>query len=45
MVFERADGAFSFVGAVYVRRCELDSDIGGVEVCDDGFGDFIVEDV
>ena len=45
MVFERADGPFSFVGAVHVRRCELDSDIGGVEVCDDGVGDFIVEDV
>ena len=45
MVFERADGPFSFVGAVDVGRGELDSDIGGVEVCDDGFGDFIVEDV
>ena len=45
MVFERADGPFSFVGAVDVGRGELDGDIGGVEVCDDGFRDFIVEDV
>ena len=45
MIFERADGAFGFVCAVDMRRCELDSDIGEVEVCDDGFGDFIVEDV